>query len=393
MQSASLPQRSNAPVLSRISDWMETVGRRLRELLFPGAPFRTVFEEATEGIMVHEPDTGEMVAVNQQACEMFGYEQDEVEHLAVEDLIAGKPPYDSDRAAQITDEVLHEGPQTVEWKYQRDNGTSFWGEVKLKTIQFRGDCRVLALINDITDRKRYEQALRKAEASARKANQFKSAILTNVTHAVRTPLTAILGYADLLENKVEGDAHRFAVQIEKSGQRLKKTYDALLELAHLDAHTRELTPERVDVVAVVGKIAQTYQSRAAAEEVTLSFEPPGSPCTGPFDRTGLVRIVEELLENALAFTGPGDTIRVVVEAASGHVQIRVADTGPGIPETFRSRMFEAFTRASEADTAGVRGAGIGLTIVKGLVDLMDGTIDVESEEGSGTRITVRLPKT
>jgi PAS domain S-box-containing protein len=86
----------------------------VRKLLTPSTPFRTVFEEATEGIMVHEPDTGEMVAVNRRACELFGYEREEAEALTVEDLIAGEPPYDSDRAVQLTEKVLRDGPQTVE---------------------------------------------------------------------------------------------------------------------------------------------------------------------------------------------------------------------------------------------------------------------------------------
>jgi PAS domain S-box-containing protein len=378
-------------ILSRKPDWVDGVLRRLRQLVSPDVPFRTVFEEATEGIMVHEPDTGEMVAVNPRACELFGYDRAEARDLTVEDLIAGEPPYDGDRAAQMTEKVLHEGPQTVEWKYQRGDGTSFWGEVNLQTIRFRGGRRILALVSDITDRKRYEQALEEAEQSAKRANRFKSTILTNLTHAVRTPLTAILGYADVLEDTVEGEARRFAARIQESSRRLQETYSALLELAELEASSRELTRERVDLAAVAGMVVQTYRTLAETQDVSLQFDPPGTTCVGPFDREGVVRIVEELVENALLYTGAGGEARVAVAASDDEARIEVVDTGPGLPASFQDRMFEAFAQYNGSNGRSVRGAGIGLTIVKGLVDLMGGTIDVDSNPGEGTTIAIRLP--
>jgi PAS domain S-box-containing protein len=378
-------------ILSRKPDWVDGVLRRLRRLVSPDVPFRTVFEEATEGIMVHEPDTGEMVAVNPRACELFGYDRTEARDLTVEDLIAGEPPYDGDRAAQMTEKVLHEGPQTVEWKYQRGDGTSFWGEVNLQTIRFRGGRRILALVSDITDRKRYEQALEEAEQSAKRANRFKSTILTNLTHAVRTPLTAILGYADVLEDTVEGEARRFAARIQESSRRLQETYSALLELAELEASSRELTRERVDLAAVAGMVVQTYRTLAETQDVSLQFDPPGTTCVGPFDREGVVRIVEELVENALLYTGAGGEARVAVAASDDEARIEVVDTGPGLPASFQDRMFEAFAQYNGSNGRSVRGAGIGLTIVKGLVDLMGGTIDVDSNPGEGTTIAIRLP--
>jgi PAS domain S-box-containing protein len=357
----------------------------------PCTSFHTVFEEATAGIMVHEPDTGEMVAVNPRACEMFGYDRDEATDLTVEDLIAGEPPYDRDRAAHVTERVLQEGAQTVEWRYRRRDGTSFWGEVKLQTIRFQQSRRVLALVSDITDRKRYEQALEEAEQSARQANRFKSAILTNLSHAVRTPLTAILGYADVLEDKVEGEARRFAAQIRKSSQRLQETYSALLELAELEASSRELSRERVDLAAVASMVVQTYHTLAETQDVSLQFDPPTTTCVGSFDREGVVRIVEELVENALLVTGAGGEVRVAVAATDDGARIEVSDTGPGIPDGFRPRMFEAFAQYNDRNGRSVRGAGIGLTIVKGLVDLMGGTIDVDSNPAQGTTITIQLP--
>jgi signal transduction histidine kinase len=208
---------------------------------------------------------------------------------------------------------------------------------------------------------------------------------------VRTPLTSILGYADILEGEVEGEARRFAARIQESSQRLQETYSALLELAELEASTRELTYERVDLVAVAGMVVHAYRAQAEARDVSLQFEPPGTTCVGQFDREGVVRIVEELVENALLFTGDGGDVRVAVAAAGDEARIEVADTGPGLPASFQARMFEAFAQYNGDDGRSSRGAGIGLTIVKGLVDLMGGSIDVASEPGQGTTITVRLP--
>lgn len=391
MRSATLPTREELTIPSLTLDWMDRFLRRLGRLVSPCASFRTVFEEATEGIMVHEPDTGEMVAVNQRACEMFGYDRDEAKDLTVGDLIAGEPPYGGDRAAQVTEKVLHEGPQTVEWKYQRGDGSSFWGEVNLQTIRFRGGRRILALVSDITDRKRYEQALEEAEQSAKRANRFKSAILTNLSHAVRTPLTIIHGYADVLEDAVEGEARRFAAHIRESSEHLQETYSGLLELAELEASTRELARERVDLAAVAGMVVQRHQSRAETEGIDLTFASPETACVGPFDRAAVARIFEEFVENALTFSAAGDEVQVAVTNENGEGQIEVADTGVGIPEAVQSRVFEAFFQHETPQETSDRGAGIGLTIVQGLVDLMGGTIEVDSKPGQGTKMTVQLP--
>jgi len=341
--------------------------------------------------MVHEPDTGKMVAVNPKACEIFGYEREEVHQLTVEDLVASETPYDQKRAAQMTQKVLRDGPQTLEWKYERGDGSVFWGEVRLQTIQFRRSRRILALVSDVTERKQYEQALREAEQSARQVSRFKSSILTNLSHAVRTPLTAILGYADLLENRLEGDTREFAAHIQDSGRRLQETYSALVEVADLEASTRELSREQVDVVEVIDRVVREIRPRAEAGDVSLTIAPTAAACQGTFDRTGVRRIVEELLDNAIRFTEPGGRVRVAVERTEGRVQFAVTDTGPGIPSSFQPRMFDAFAKANAPASQSSQGAGIGLAIANGLVDLMGGTVEVSSEVDEGTEVTVQLP--
>lgn len=372
-------------------NWVDNLTDRISRLLRPNTPYQTVFEEATEGIMIHEPDTGEMIAVNPRACEMFGYDRDEVENLTVEDLISGRNGYDSDHAAEVTKKVLREGPQTLEWQYERRDGTSFWGEVKLKTITIRNKRRVLGLVSDISDRKRYEEALRRTEESAKQANRFKSAVLKNLSHAVRTPLTSILGYAEILKKRVEGEARKCASRIHESSHRLKETYSALLELAELEASARELSYERVHVAALVEQVVKAYRAQPKGQEIDLIFDPPTSTCTGQFDRKGLTRIIEELIDNALTFTNPGGTVQIELTPKSEHLYIAVTDTGQGIPSSFQPRLFNAFAQGPDTDRSWSRGAGIGLTIVKGLVDLMGGTVNVDSERGKGTKVTVRLP--
>jgi len=341
--------------------------------------------------MVHEPDTGKMVAVNPKAREIFGYDQEDLSHLRVEDLVASEPPYDRERAAQMTQNVLRDGPQTLEWKYRREDDTTFWGEVRLQSIQFRGSRRILALISDVTERKQYEQALREAEQSARQVSHFKSSILKNLSHAVRTPLTAILGYADLLTTRLEGETREFAAHIQDSGQRLHETYSALVEVADLEDSTWELSKEEVDVVEAVNHVVREMRPLAEANDLRLAFEPTASACHGRFDRDGLRRITEELLVNAIRFTGPDGRVRVDVNRADGTVLLTVMDTGPGIPESFQPRMFEAFAKANPPTSRTSQGAGIGLTVTKGLIDLMGGTVEVDSERGEGTEVRVRLP--
>jgi signal transduction histidine kinase len=170
------------------------------------------------------------------------------------------------------------------------------------------------------------------------------------------------------------------------------TLDSVLQLSKLEAGALHPTAERIDLVATARKIVDLYRSQAEAAAVALRFESEVASLSGTHDPTLVRRVLSNLLSNALKFTPEEGTVTVRVRAPDDQVVLTVADTGVGISDAFRPRLFDAFTQESVGLEREHEGSGLGLAIVQRLVELMDGRIDVDSTKGEGTCIRVVLPR-
>ncbi len=240
-------------------------------------------------------------------------------------------------------------------------------------------------------RQRAEQEKDRAEG----ANRAKSDFLASMSHELRTPLNAILGYAQLLElnrkDPMTPRQERQVAQIKKSGKHLLRLIEDVLDFSKIEAGSIKLSLERVELDAVVEQVRTTLQPLADTNEIRLSAVlPPGLPAVRA-DRTRLVQILMNLVANACKYNRPGGSVTVsaypVGEAACAIV---VADTGLGIALDRQGEVFQPFNRLG-ADDSPIEGTGIGLTITKRLVQLMEGQIGFESRPGAGTTFTVTLP--
>lgn len=247
----------------------------------------------------------------------------------------------------------------------------------------------LAII--LREREVYEARLRREKERAEKAARLKSAILNNMSHEFRTPMTGILGYADILLDEVD-DAHReFAATIREYGQRLMGTLDAVLELARLEAAATEPQKTSIDVRAQAERVVRALEDRAAEKGLAFRYTLPDAPLPAQLDPAALDRVLHILIDNAIKFTSEGE-VQVAVEAEDDAVMIRVRDTGIGISDDFRPHLFEPFRQESMGDDRAFEGNGLNLSIAKRLVELSGGTLRVESEKGVGSTFTVRLPR-
>jgi signal transduction histidine kinase len=237
---------------------------------------------------------------------------------------------------------------------------------------------------------RYHAAdLDAARQAHREASKLKSAFLANVSHDVQTPLAAILNHADLLRRKVD-EEHRERIDlIKRSGVRLRDTIESVLDLSKLEAGAVEPSPESLDLADELLGSVELFQPQAAEQEVDLRAD-VDEPLSATLDPTMLHRITDNLLSNALKFTEPGGTITLRAHGTDEAVTMEVVDTGVGIDADFLPNLFEAFAQGPEQNDVG--GSGLGLAITKRLTEVMDGTIEVESEPGVGTTFTVRLPR-
>ncbi len=224
------------------------------------------------------------------------------------------------------------------------------------------------------------------------ANRMQRDFVANVSHELRTPLTSVVGYAEtLLDGAIEDAAHRrrFVEVIHEQGRRLQSLATDLLALADLERPDLRLRYETIDLRELLDSHVDAMRARAARAGLALECH-TGAPVEVDVDPARMGQVVTNLLDNALGYTAHG-SVTVTCGADGETVWFAVADTGPGIDDDDRARIFERFYRVDPART-GRTGTGLGLAIVQHLVTLHGGTIDVESRVGEGSTFRVRLPR-
>ncbi len=240
-------------------------------------------------------------------------------------------------------------------------------------------------------RERYEQSLVVAKRKAEEMEQLKSSMLANMSHEIRTPLTSIILQAELLRRQLDDIHHDDIARLVRSSQRLGETVDSVLTLAKLESKTLALEPRPIDLAAEVAQIVDELEPLAAQKGVPVHFnagEPPHEPIY--LDATAIRRIVTNLVDNAIKFTDEGE-VSVSVRQDARRALIEVRDTGIGISEPMLANLFEPFKQASAGLSRKYEGSGLGLAVVKELVDVLGGDIEVSSERGVGSCFEVSLP--
>ncbi len=326
-----------------------------------------------------------------QTYVLLGVDPARTERL-YEAFLACVHPADRSRVVEQIRAVLRNQTSfAIEHRLQSEDGAVRW--VRLQGQVYRkGTCvqRVSGVLMDITSQKNAEQELMAAKEEAEEMSRLKSAFLANVSHEIRTPLTAIIGYADMLEDEVSS-AHQDGVEkILQSSRRLKRTLNSVLDLSRIEAGEFTLDCCRVDVAEEVHRQANLFRPMAEREGLDLIVDVPDELVEAKLDPNCLDRILTNLLTNAIKFTETGYVV-VRVRATGRTVTLQVIDSGIGISEEFRSELFDAFRQESRGLQREHDGTGLGLSITKEMVELMEGQIEVESEKGEGTTVTVRLP--
>jgi len=260
---------------------------------------------------------------------------------------------------------------------------------------------VVLVASDMTERRRREAERagllareQLARAEAEKASRAKDEFIATVSHELRTPLNAVLGWARLLRSgKLDADAMARAVEsIERSAGTQARIVDDLLDVSRIVRGKLKLDVRPVELVPVIEAAIDTVRPAAAAKGIAIagSLASRAGPVAG--DPGRLQQVVWNLLSNAIKFTPQGGRVEVRLEQAQDVVRIQVADTGPGIDADFLPHVFERFRQADQSSTRAHGGLGIGLAIVRHLVEAHGGTVAVESPgRGRGATFTVALP--
>jgi signal transduction histidine kinase len=258
------------------------------------------------------------------------------------------------------------------------------------------DGATLVTFVDVTDAKRYERALVERNDALVASDKLKTQFISHVSYELRTPLTNIIGFSELLGTRRIGtmnDKQReYLGDINASSRTLLSIIDDILDLASIDAGGLELKVAPVKVRNVIDAAILGVHERAGRARLTLDIaiaEDVDDDNTFDADEDRVRQVLYNLLSNAVGFSGTGDTIRISSWRDADRVLFSVEDQGAGIPKDQQGRIFERFE--SQARGSKHRGTGLGLSIVKSLVELHGGTIDLASEAGQGTKVTVAYP--
>jgi PAS domain S-box-containing protein len=268
------------------------------------------------------------------------------------------------------------------------------GQVAVGLFAIRQFNELKALSQQLNERSRKIEAQNRELAHASK---LKSEFLASMSHELRTPLNAIIGFSEALKDGLVGelqpDQLDYATEVYQSGRHLLSLINDILDLSKIEAGKMELDVETVDVASLMGNALTIMKERAAKGGVSVTLSIAPGIVTIDADGRKLRQIIYNLLSNAVKFTPSGGTVRVDVTRVDQQVEFAVVDSGIGIAPEERARLFRAFEQLDGGIARKFEGTGLGLVMVKSLVELHGGTIEVESEVGKGSRFSVRLPAT
>jgi PAS domain S-box-containing protein len=360
--------------------------------------FRAVFEGAVESIYLHDLD-GRFLDVNRKGYERLGYTKAEMMNMSIMDIDAN-----TDLVAQRIGILGREDAISFETDMLCKDGSRFPVEINSKFLNYGDRSSYLAVVRDITERKQTEETLRnlaneledrvrERTLELEKANRAKNDFLANMSHEIRTPLSGILGMAELsLDQGMPDELHDNIEMIRFSALSLNTIINDLLDFSAIEAGRLSIRPVEFSLHEELAKLTGGFKEQAKIHGLSFAFhiddEVPERVVT---DSVRLRQILINFLNNAIKFTPEGGVELGVRRPDCDHFAFSVSDTGIGIPENRINDIFQSFTQLDATVTKRFGGTGLGLAISKNLAELMGGTIEVESKEGTGSVFTLIIP--
>jgi signal transduction histidine kinase len=256
------------------------------------------------------------------------------------------------------------------------------GELRVVDCEWSGRPAYLVVVLDISERKRVER--------------LKDEFVATVSHELRTPLTSIAGSLGLLAggavDKLPDSALRLITIAHSNCQRLVRLVNDILDIEKIESGAIAFDLERVEVRSLVEQVVEANQMNAEEQGVRIRLDAASTAVEVHADPDRLAQVVTNLLSNAIKFSAPRQEVTVVIEDTGQAARISVQNCGPGIPEAFKSRVFEKFAQADSSDARTKGGTGLGLSIVKQIVTRLGGEVAFEDAPGGGTVFHVDLPR-
>lgn len=357
--------------------------------------FRSLVESTEIGISIGV--RRRLLFVNDAFAKIFGY-RDAQEALDVGMYDAFIAPNDLERLRAISDARSDNrpAPSVFEFEGLRKDGSTVWLQRTSRIVNWHGVRATLGTVMDLSRRHEAEEKLRAALDAAETANRTKSDFLAKMSHELRTPLNAIIGFSEVLSHETFGPLghsryRNYVDDIATSGRHLLEMINDILDMSKIESGRYEIEAVECDLGPIISETVQVV--RGQLEQQGIDFNLVIDPRTGPIyaDQRAVRQILLNLLSNAIKFTPEGGRITLSAETKAENVRLSVVDTGIGIAKSDLDAVLQPFNQGSNPHSDVQPGTGLGLPIVKSLVELHGGRIDIASEPGCGTTVTIEMP--
>jgi PAS domain S-box-containing protein len=360
--------------------------------------YREIFNATREAIFIGHAETGKIMDVNDAMLVMYGYPSKELAlSRSIGDLSSNVEPFTEKEARRRIVAAIGGDCLQFDWQAKRYDGTFFPIEITLNHSIIGGQKRLITVVRDITERKHNEQALIKAKEDAEAANKAKSTFLANMSHEIRTPLNGIMAMMQVLEmTPLDQEQAKIVSMAIMSSDRLARLLTDILDLSRIESGRIMLREEEFRCKELCDSVSELFLVSAKQKSIKLQISlDPELPPKLIGDESRLRQILFNLIGNAVKFTDTGSvTLEMIPLRFVGSrvfVLISVEDTGIGIPLAHVDELFQPFSQVETSYTRKYQGAGLGLSIVRRLVELMGGHITMDSVYGEGTAVHVMLP--
>ncbi|MFA5404750.1 MAG: PAS domain S-box protein [Ignavibacteria bacterium] len=354
--------------------------------------FRTLFDNAGDAILLL--DDYKFIEFNKIAERVFEFDRNNLLFKSPIELSPDTQPNgipSESKAMEYMKSAYSGKLVNFEWLHKKSDGTLFETEVTLNSVYIGSKKMLLAVVHDISERKKYEKGLKAAIEKAEEMNRIKSSFLANMSHELRTPMTGILGFADILSKSLQDPEQReMADVIYKDGIRLTNTLNMILDLSKIEAEKIEINYKPTKLSDLITNSVKLFEVNAKSKNILINTDLTEN-IYARVDERLLEQVLSNLIKNSLIYTNEGSiTIKLSKHLIDNceYAEIKVIDTGIGIPENSLDLIFEPFRQVSEGWTRSFEGTGLGLTISKKYVEMMNGSIKVESKLNKGTTFTL-----
>ena len=352
--------------------------------------FKTLFEEHSAVKLVIEASTANIIDANQAAADFYGWSIEELRTMNMVDINTTIP----EQPELSIDKIRMTGTHPVIFEHRLADGTLRTVEAYATKINIEGKDVFYAIIHDITLQKQMHEELVAAKEKAEETDRLKSDFLATITHELRTPMNGILGFSELLMDPElpHEESVEFIDLIHQSGLRLLTLINELIDLARIEAGEAMVQQVDTNVNMLLKDLTNFFKLEIHKKGLRLSCAPELSDSESIIktDSAKLTQILTNLVNNALKFTFSGG-IDIGYTRQNGMLEFYVKDSGIGIPVAMQEKIFERFIQVDNPLTRQIEGSGLGLSIAKGYVAMLGGTIRVESVENKGTTFTFTLP--